>query len=123
MAKKMTFEDGSPYGDKFDLMVCGRMQTDIINLMDEYRENPLVQKAIRDMEGLLQKEKTREAEQPAKRKAPEPEKEAKTVPQTGRGSDRKESVLSALRRRQSRMREQSKPEQKTPSHRKGDQEL
>lgn len=116
-------EDGSPYGDKFDLMVCGRMQTDIINLMDEYRENPLVQKAIRDMEVLLQKEKPREAEQPAKGKAPEPEKEAKTAPQTDRGINRKESVLSALRERQSRMREQSKPEQKASAHRKGDQEL
>ena len=118
-------EDGSPYGDKFDLMVCGRMQTEIINLMDEYRENLLVQKAIRDMEDLLagQAEKTVSMEEQKTEEKAEPEKEVKTIPQTGRGASRKESVLRALRERQNRMREQSRLEQKAPERRKGDQEL
>lgn len=51
----------------------------------------------------------------------------KTAPGTGRetasGISRKQSVLSALRERQNRMKEQKRPEQKEPARRKGEQEL
>lgn len=53
-------EDGSMYDGDFELMVCGEVQTDIINMIDHYRKSPLVQKAITDMTAILsgQTEKT-----------------------------------------------------------------
>ena len=54
-------EDGSIYDGNFDLMVMGEMQTEFINEIPQYRDSPLVQKAIADMEKILanQKEKNR----------------------------------------------------------------
>ena len=58
-------EDGSIYDGNFDLMVMGEMQTEFINEIPQYKESPLVQKAIADMEAIL-------LEQAAGREAPEP---------------------------------------------------
>ena len=54
-------KDGSIYDGNFDLMVMGEMQTEFINEIPQYRDSPLVQKAIADMEKILanQKEKNR----------------------------------------------------------------
>ncbi len=86
-----TLEDGSMYAGNFELMVCGEVQTDIINLIDHYRESPLVQKAIIDMKAMLSKqtEKTvQESEPELNRRAEVPEEseanrkpEEKTVPE------------------------------------------
>lgn len=46
-------DDGSMYDGNYELMICGEMQTDLINMIDHYRESPLVQKAITDMEAML----------------------------------------------------------------------
>lgn len=46
-------EDGSIYDGNFDLMVMGEMQTEFINEIPQYRDSPLVQKAIADMEAIL----------------------------------------------------------------------
>ncbi len=46
-------EDGSIYDGNFDLMVMGEMQTEFINEIPQYRDSPLVQKAIADMETIL----------------------------------------------------------------------
>ena len=53
-------EDGSIYDGNFDLMVMGEMQTEFINEMPQYRDSPLVQKAISDMEEILSKQKERD---------------------------------------------------------------
>ena len=46
-------EDGSIYDGNYDLMAMGHMQTEFINEIPHYRESPLVQKAIADMEAIL----------------------------------------------------------------------
>ena len=50
-------EDGSIYDGNFDLMVMGEMQTEFINEIPQYRDSPLVQKAIADMEKILANQK------------------------------------------------------------------
>ena len=52
-------EDGSIYDGNFDLMVMGEMQTEFINEIPQYRDSPLVQNAISDMEEILSKQKER----------------------------------------------------------------
>lgn len=46
-------EDGSMYDGNYDLMAMGNMQTEFINEIPHYKESPLVQKAIADMEAIL----------------------------------------------------------------------
>ncbi|RKJ22311.1 hypothetical protein D7X48_01830 [bacterium D16-50] len=60
-------EDGSIYDGNFDLMVMGEMQTEFINEIPQYRESPLVQKAISDMEEILSKQKERDVSEPDKK--------------------------------------------------------
>ncbi len=57
-------EDGSIYDGKFDLMVMGEMQTEFINEIPQYRDSPLVQKAIADMEAILSKQKEKNMAEP-----------------------------------------------------------
>ncbi len=65
-------EDGSIYDGTFDLMVAGEVQKEFINEIPHYRESPLVQKAIVDMEGIL-------TERAGQYKS-EPDKESATLP-------------------------------------------
>ena len=61
-------EDGSIYDGNFDLMVMGEMQTEFINEIPQYRDSPLVQKAIADMEAiLLERRPEREVSEPAEK--------------------------------------------------------
>lgn len=60
-------EDGSIYDGNFDLMVMGEMQTEFINEIPQYRESPLVQKAISDMEEILSKQKERDVSETDKK--------------------------------------------------------
>ncbi len=60
-------EDGSIYDGNFDLMVMGEMQTEFINEIPGYRDSPLVQKAISDMEEILSKQKERDVPEPDKK--------------------------------------------------------
>ena len=46
-------ENGSIYDGNFDLMVAGELQTEFINSVAEYRNSPLVQKAVADMGAIL----------------------------------------------------------------------
>lgn len=71
-------EDGSVYDGNFDLMVMGEMQTEFINEIPQYRESPLVQKAIADMEEILSKQE--------KRDITEPEKQTETPQQLSPGN-------------------------------------
>jgi len=64
-------EDGSIYDGTFDLMVAGEVQKEFINEIPHYKDSPLVQKAIVEMEGIL-------AERSGLQKQ-NPEKEAETV--------------------------------------------
>ena len=46
-------EDGSIYDGNFDLMAAGEIQKEFINEIPQYKDSPLVQKAIADMEKIL----------------------------------------------------------------------
>ena len=79
-------EDGSIYDGNFDLMVMGEMQTEFINEIPQYRDSPLVQKAIADMEAILlerrpEREVSESVEKAEKPQQPMPEvkKEEKAV--------------------------------------------
>nr|WP_289707207.1 hypothetical protein [Enterocloster clostridioformis] len=46
-------EDGSMYDGDYELMSAGTISKDLIELVPHYRESPLVQQAITDLEKLL----------------------------------------------------------------------
>lgn len=106
-------EDGSDYDGKFDLMSGGRILKDVINDIPHYRDSPLVQKAITDIEMLLsEQEKTSR-------------KTAETNREIPGGTSKKQSVLNALRERQTKLKaqDQSGQKEKEQMKRKGEQEL
>lgn len=106
-------EDGSDYDGKFDLMSGGQVLKDVINDIPHYRDSSLVQKAITDIEAFLsEQEKTARSAAETKREIPG-------------GASRKQSVLNALRERQTKLKAQGQNEspEKDQLKRKGDQEL
>ena len=142
-------EDGSIYDGLFELMSGGTVIKDVINEIPHYKESPLVQKAIADMEAILadhgiQKvvEPEKEPAQAADRAAQEDgwqektsgsreEKMPETAPKVSNpakepGTGRKDSVLKALRERQAKLKAQEQekqPKDKTQSRKKGEQDL
>lgn len=142
-------DDGSIYDGNYDLMVMGKMQTEFINEIPHYKESPLVQKAITDMEAILSaqqgkvmSEPEKEPELPQKTAGHETEEkgvstnaagieaapaETASVKPEKRKSEvsKKQSVLNALRERQARLKTQEKGKegQKAPGKKKGEQEL
>lgn len=145
-------EDGSIYDGLFELMSGGTVIKDVINEIPHYKESPLVQKAIADLEKILSENREREVapeaekqqiEQSEKQSAakdkagmeavgevdlkPEkaPEKALETHSNVPEGTGRKQSVLKALRERQTKLKsqEQKGTEQKSQDRKKGEQEL
>lgn len=144
-------EDGGMYDGDYELMSAGTISKDLIDLVPHYKESPLVQKAVSDLEELLAKEQQKIAdiplqktqEQPQKPEMgdekgmnqsseelfSEPQKTHEMAPKTDgmavEGTGRKQSVLKALRERQAKLKEQEQknPEQKAQNRKKGDQEL
>lgn len=126
-------EDGSMYDGEYELMSGNKISKDLIDLIPYYKEHPLVQGAISDLEEILsQKQQMAEKEvvseisqeQPTKQEKT-PEKAPEEDSSTSKGTGIKESVLKALRERQARLKEQNqdKDEQKSKGHKKGEQEL
>lgn len=113
-------EDGSMYDGEYQLMSGGVISYDLIDLVPHYKESPLVQKAISELEEMLsrQKEQSIVSPQPA-RSEKEPD-----IPEEKKNS-RKQSVLLALRARQEKQKAQEKDKEprKTQTHKKGEQEL
>lgn len=127
-------EDGSIYDGNYDLYRGNSVMAEDINEILHYRESPLVQKAIADMEHIAQTVFHQEVKTVEPERTPEPvqiEKEPATKPevkevvQAPTQSGKKESVLKALRERQAKIKEQEKtaPKQKEQSKKKGEQEL
>ena len=142
-------EDGSEYDGEFTLMSAGVINKEAVNSIPHYKESPLVQKAIADLETIMEKEKGMESRtEPVKNgqeqargsidgpvsenvheTAAEPERPQKSIPETdrgdGNGGGRKQSVLQALRERQAKLKaqESQKPEKEPKAHKKGEQEL
>lgn len=142
-------EDGSIYDGLFELMSDGRVIKDVINEIPHYKESPLVQKAIADMEAILSDQGIQKVVEPEKEPAQtanravqedgrqeketgsREEKVSETALKTNNpakepGTGRKESVLKALRERQAKLKAQEQekqPKDKTQSRKKGEQDL
>lgn len=139
-----TLYDGSLYdGMSQEMMSAGIVDRADVNEIQQYRESPLVQKALDELEAVYPPERmeketvqaeVREAPAHEEKAAPEPEKKpqrAASEESRGRGSvaagGRKESVLQALRDRKAKMKEQEKAsgkdQDRKTEHKKGDQSL
>lgn len=103
------------YDGEYELMSGDKISKDLIDLVPYYKDHPLVQGAISDLEEILsQKRQMAEKEgvseisqeQPTKQEKI-PEKAPEEDSSTSKGTGIKESVLKALRERQARLKEQN----------------
>ena len=120
-------EDGSMYDGEYELMRGGVISKDMIDLIPHYKESPLVQKAVSDLETMLLMDRQEEAKRhlSASRKIDTGEKNRQPVKQE---TGTKQSVLQALKERQERIKSQNqktlqKTEKKTQGRKKGEPEL
>ena len=78
-------QDGSEYEGMFDLFVGGEVQKEIINMIPAFKENSLVQKAIENVDKILQKRAIVDKEKEQKNKS-------KIVKQQQKTQKRKEAI-------------------------------
>ena len=135
-------QDGDEdYSGEYELMSWDRVDRELIDMIPHYKESPLVQKAINDMEKYLNEKhgKVQEAEQtvemkqevsetPVKEKSisVEPNQAQKREPAKGEKGELKKSVLQSLKEFQARAKAQEQKEmttEKSKAHKKGDVEL
>ena len=96
-------KDGSIYDGEYELMSGGKISKDLIDLVPHYKESPLVQKAMRDLERILaEKQRENTVEQ------------IKTEGTMGR----KVSVLKALKERKELLKKQEKKEETSHARKK-----
>ena len=140
--------DGSDYAGTYPLMQGGKVATEMIDLVEHYKNSPLVQQDVEDIKQYYPDvreteyqpreaeenapavtqtsveaapvEKTEASVKPPEKVSDAPEKQGNEV--TG---GRRESVLKALRERQAQIKEREKnaPEQKNHDRKKGEQSL
>ena len=112
--------DGSDYDGPYDLMRLGKVDREGVEMIQHYKESPLVQKAMNDVEKYFaQKQQlTKRTEQAVGDKSVQ--KENGSQPKS-----RKESVLQALRERQAKIKEQEQntSKEKSKTHKKGEVSL
>lgn len=121
-------EDGSMYDGDYELMGHGKISKELIDLVPHYKDSPLVQKAMAELEEMLAKDNQREeVEQP---KQPDRKKEQGEPAQAIQSQEAekptgvRQSVLAALRERQEKQKAQAqKTEQKSQGRKKGEPEL
>lgn len=135
-------QDGDEdYSGEYGLMSGDRIDRDLIDMIPHYKESPLVQKAINDMEKYLNEKhgKVQEAEQtvevkqkvsetPFKKESVsvEPNREQNKEPAKGGKGKLKKSVLQSLKEFQARAKAQEQKEmatEKSKAHKKGNVEL
>ncbi|WP_448781415.1 DUF3849 domain-containing protein [Blautia sp.] len=135
-------QDGDKdYSGEYELMCWDRVDRELIDMIPHYKESPLVQKAINDMEKYLNEKhgKVQEAEQtvevkqevsetPVKKESisVEPNREQNKEPAKGEKGELKKSVLQSLKEFQARAKAQeqkNKEAEKHKAHKKGDVEL
>ena len=109
--------DGSDYDGPYDLMRLGKVDREDVDMIQHYKESPLVQKAMDDVEKYFDsKQEITKIEEKAV--------EDKSVPKENlpQPKSRKESVLQALRERQAKIKEQEQntSKEKSKAHKKGD---
>ena len=112
--------DGSDYDGPYDLMRLGKVDREGVEMIKHYKESPLVQKAMDDVEKYFarKQELTKRTEQAVGDKPVQ--KENVSQPKS-----RKESVLQALRERQAKIKEQEQTatKEKSRTHKKGEVSL
>lgn len=112
--------DGSDYDGPYDLMRLGKVDRKGVEMIRHYKESPLVQKAMDDVEKYFaqKQELTKRTEQAVGDKPVQ--KENGSQPKS-----RKESVLQALRERQAKIKEQEQnaAKEKSRTHKKGEVSL
>ena len=124
-------DDGSDYAGGYPLVQGGKVATDMIDLVEHYRNHPLVQQAVEDAKRyypdareteyqpreaqetapVVEQKNVEEAAVTDDKRSPEPaEKRADTAEKTpeGKPASREESVLKALRERQSQIKDREK---------------
>ena len=135
-------QDGDEdYSGEYGLMSGDRIDRDLIDMIPHYKESPLVQKAINDMEKYLNEKhgKVQEAEQtvevkqevpeaPVKKESVsvEPNREQNKEPAKGGKGELKKSVLQSLKEFQVRAKAQEQKEtatEKSKARKKGEVEL
>ena len=135
-------QDGDKdYSGEYELMCWDRVDRELIDMIPHYKESPLVQKAINDMEKYLNEKhgKVQEAEQtvevkqevsetPVKKESisVEPNREQNKEPAKGEKGELKKSVLQSLKEFQARAKAQeqkNKEAEKHKAHKKGNVEL
>lgn len=113
-------QDGSDYDGPYDLMRMGKVDREGIELIQHYKDSPLVQKAMQEVETYFadKRDVAQKVEQAV---------EVKTVPkeQTNQSKSKKESVLQALRERQAKKKEQEQSvvRESSKSHKRGEMSL
>ena len=131
--RKRERRPGGIYDGKYELMSGDKVSRDLIDMVPYYKDHPLVQKAISDLEEIISQKK----QMMEKEVMPESFQEQQIKPEgtqtkalekdssTSKGTGKKESVLQALRERQAKLKEQNqdKDKQKLKGHKKGEQEL
>lgn len=122
-------QDGDEdYSGEYGLMSGDRIDRDLIDMIPHYKESPLVQKTINDMEKYLADKKNKQAEiteelsekQSGKNIDVEKNAEKKVTREPG---SIKKSVLQSLKDYQARVKAQEKAQEKNNEHKKGDMEL
>ena len=135
-------QDGDKdYSGEYELMCWDRVDRELIDMIPHYKESPLVQKAINDMEKYLNEKhgKVQEVEQTVEVKqevsevavkkesvSVEPNQTQKKEPAKGEKGELKKSVLQSLKDFQARAKAQeqkNKDAEKSKAHKKGDVEL
>ena len=135
-------QDGDEdYSGEYELMCWDRVDRELIDMIPHYKESPLVQKAINDMEKYLNEKhgKVQEVEQTVEVKqevsevavkkesvSVEPNQTQKKEPAKGEKGELKKSVLQSLKEFQARAKAQeqkNKDAEKSKVHKKGDVEL
>ena len=135
-------QDGDKdYSGEYELMCWDRVDRELIDMIPHYKESPLVQKAINDMEKYLNEKhgKVQEAEQtvevkqevpeaPVKKESVsvEPNREQNKEPAKGEKGELKKSVLQSLKEFQARAKAQEQKKmatEKSKAHKKGNVEL
>lgn len=124
-------DDGSDYAGSYPLVQGGKVATDMIDLVEHYKNSPLVQQAVEEAKRyypdmreteyqpreaqetapVVEQKNVEEATITDDKRAPEPaERRSETVEKgtEGKSASRKESVLKALRERQAQIKEREK---------------
>ena len=126
-------EDGSMYDGDYELMRAGSISRDMIDLVPHYKESPLVQKAMADLEKMLAEERWREEPvqtEPAAEQEQDRPGHTGEKPEVEKPAGVRQSVLAALRERQAKRKAEEQQTQKEAQkteknhgYRKGEPEL